>query len=248
MKISHKPSPHHSTRRGNHIECIVLHDTGSRTLASAVSWCQDLRSEVSYHYIVDIDGGVVQLVDEDGRAWHAGKAEWNGRSDVNSVSIGVAMVNDGAQDYSEAQVSAAAELVLGICERYRLRVQDITRHRDVALPAGRKNDPHDGFAWPQFLLRLGSLILHGAEPPKTQRPTLRFGETSDDVRELQALLRQLPGAEDLPTTGNFRTQTLRIVLRLQHDAGLDETGVVDEATWAALERKLAELGKGGLQA
>ena len=44
---------------------------------------------VSAHYLVDEDGTTYQLVDEEMRAWHAGKSRWRGIKDVNSASIGI---------------------------------------------------------------------------------------------------------------------------------------------------------------
>src|SRR3546814_12055453 len=44
---------------------------------------------------LDEDGRVLRLVEEEKRAWHAGRSFWRGISDVNSASIGIAIVNPG---------------------------------------------------------------------------------------------------------------------------------------------------------
>jgi len=53
----------------------------------------DASAKVSAHYMVEEDGRIFQLVEEDKRAWHAGVSEWRGETNINSASIGIEIVN-----------------------------------------------------------------------------------------------------------------------------------------------------------
>jgi N-acetylmuramoyl-L-alanine amidase len=53
-------------------------------------------NRVSAHLLVAQDGRIVQFVDFNLRAWHAGQSTWNGITDLNSHSIGIEVVNAGA--------------------------------------------------------------------------------------------------------------------------------------------------------
>ena len=66
------PSPNHSERT-RPVSLVVLHYTETPTLERAVRILTDpdLPHPVSSHYVVGLDGEIVQLVPEDRRARHA---------------------------------------------------------------------------------------------------------------------------------------------------------------------------------
>jgi len=76
-------------------QIIVMHYTAGGTLASAVNWFASPASGVSAHLVIDRDGTIVQMVDFDRIAYHAGKSSWNGRQGCNNFSIGIELVNWG---------------------------------------------------------------------------------------------------------------------------------------------------------
>lgn len=140
-------SPNHNPRTKS-IEMIVVHSTASDTLKSAADWLCLESSEVSTHYIIDELGHIYQLVDDDRVAWHAGRAKWNDFTDVNGVSLGIELVNsnNGKDPYEVVQVAALTWLVEFKAHQFSIAFENIVRHLDVAIPAGRKTDPA-GFAW-----------------------------------------------------------------------------------------------------
>ena len=83
------PSPNHSERL-RPISLIVLHSTETATIEQAVRilTAANTPKPVSAHYVVGLDGEIVQLVPEERRAWHAGVSSWRGVGDVNSASSG----------------------------------------------------------------------------------------------------------------------------------------------------------------
>ncbi len=128
---------------------IVLHYTGMPTAAEAIARLRDPAAEVSAHYVVDEDGSILRLVDDEKRAWHAGKSHWRDVEDVNSASIGVEIVNPGHdhgyRGFPEAQIDAVVRLVAHLKDRYEITRGNIVGHSDVAPT--RKRDPGELFPW-----------------------------------------------------------------------------------------------------
>ncbi len=144
-----RPSPNHGERKGLGIEFLILHYTGMKTGQEALERLCDPQSEVSAHYVVDEDGAIYKLVEEDRRAWHAGASYWMGDNDINSSSIGIEIVNPGHEHgyraFPSAQIDALAGLCQDIMARYDIYPENVLAHSDVA-PA-RKEDPGELFPW-----------------------------------------------------------------------------------------------------
>lgn len=134
------------------VSMIVLHYTGMESGEAAIERLRDPAAKVSSHYVVNEDGAVLRLVDEDKRAWHAGKSHWRGITDVNSASVGIEIVNPGHEfgyrPFPDAQVEALVSLVAAIKERHGVTRGNIVGHSDVA--PGRKRDPGELFPWHRF--------------------------------------------------------------------------------------------------
>ncbi len=149
MSKSEFPSPNHGERRLGPPDMIIIHYTGMETCAAARARLCDPAAEVSAHYLIDLDGSVEQLVDEDRRAWHAGVSEWEGETDINSRSIGIELANRGhGPDYHpfpEPQMAALEALIQTIRQRWNIPLQNIVGHEDIA--PGRKIDPGPKFDW-----------------------------------------------------------------------------------------------------
>lgn len=145
------PSPNFDERQLP-ISMLVLHYTGMPDAASAIGWMANPESKVSAHYVVTEEGDVVRMVDEDKRAWHAGRSYWRGITDVNSASIGIEIVNPGHEwgyrPFPWTQMEALIPLVHDIVTRHRISRGNVVGHSDVA-PA-RKQDPGELFPWAQL--------------------------------------------------------------------------------------------------
>lgn len=135
---------------------MILHYTGMESASLALHRLCDACAKVSAHYMVDEDGTVFNLVDENDRAWHAGVSCWRGNSNINQRSIGIEIVNPGHEfgyrPFPEAQMQAVRELCGDILTRHKIPARNIIGHSDVA-PA-RKQDPGELFDW-KFLARHG---------------------------------------------------------------------------------------------
>ena len=163
MEFIETPSPNFD-ERALPVSMVVLHYTGMLDGASAIARLADAEAKVSAHYVVAEDGQVVRMVDEDKRAWHAGRSWWRGISDVNSASIGIEIVNPGHEfgyrPFPEAQIDSVIQLLGGIVDRQRITRGNVVGHSDVA-PA-RKEDPGELFPW----YRLARLRLALPRPTK----------------------------------------------------------------------------------
>ena len=148
MTIKRLSSPNFNERR-EPVSILVLHYTGMETGAAAIERLCDPQAGVSAHYVVEEDGGVLQLVDEDKRAWHAGRGAWRGCEDVNSASIGIEIVNGGHDyglpPYPEPQIDAVLALGLDIAARWSIQPWNVIGHSDLAPE--RKADPGERFPW-----------------------------------------------------------------------------------------------------
>lgn len=161
------PSPNWDERQLP-VSMVVLHYTGMPDAAGALERMRDPAAKVSAHYMIDEDGTVTRLVEEEKRAWHAGKSYWRGVTDVNSASVGIELVNPGHEwgyrPFTEAQMESLIPLLHTIVKRYKMPFANIVGHSDVA--PSRKQDPGELFDWE----RLAGLKL--ALPcPKLRMPS-----------------------------------------------------------------------------
>ncbi len=161
MEIIDRPSPNFNDRRGaGRPDMVLIHYTVLGCEASLDRLCAP-EHEVSAHYVISEQGRIWRLVDEDLRAWHAGKSHWQGEDDINSLSIGIELVNDGAQPFPEPQMTALEALLADVTTRRDIAPARVLGHEDVA--PGRKHDPGPRFDW-------GRLVLRGmAQRPQSEK-------------------------------------------------------------------------------
>ena len=151
-------SPNFNERDGVTVDMLVLHYTGMKSAAEALARMCDPTAEVSAHYMIDEDGTLTHLVDEQMRAWHAGVAMWRGFSNINSRSIGIELVNPGHEfgyrDFPDAQMATSDHALSGRSWRDMIsRPRNVVGHSDVAPE--RKQDPGERFDWAGWR-RMGS--------------------------------------------------------------------------------------------
>lgn len=148
MKINQLP---YFDERTEPIDTLVIHCLAFDVTDGIQSFSQN---QVSSHYIISPKGAVVRLIDENKRAWHAGKSFWRGRENLNHRSIGIELCHPflGQSAYSSKQISALIRLCQKIIRRYHIKPQNVIGHSDIAPT--RKSDPGKGFPW-QYLARHG---------------------------------------------------------------------------------------------
>ena len=172
MKIKELSSPNYSSRNGHQVDMIVIHaislpvgefGTGhvldlflNRLDHTAHPYFRELEGlRVSAHYFIDREGTVIELVDPDLMAWHAGESSFEGREGCNPFSIGIELEGSPNHPFTEEQYRALKELCLTLMKRYPLiTLERIVGHSDIA--PGRKEDPGPLFAWERLRVELSA--------------------------------------------------------------------------------------------
>jgi len=191
-KIGWQSSPNYGARPGDTpIDMLVLHYTGMRHRGEALARLCDAEAQVSAHYIIDEEGGILQLVAEEHRAWHAGLSSWRGQSDVNSRSIGIELVNPGHEfgyrPFPMPQMQALAELAQGIVTRWPVPARNIVGQSDVAPT--RKMDPGELFDWRWLAAQgIGLWPSPKGESGDCARLLRDYGYQWDDQADLPAVV------------------------------------------------------------
>jgi N-acetylmuramoyl-L-alanine amidase len=239
--IIRRPSDNHGPRREGAVPTmVILHYTGMASAEEAIARLCDPRSQVSCHYLVDEDGHIVAMVEEDRRAWHAGVSVWAGERDINSCSIGIEIHNPGHdlgyRDFPDAQMAAVEALAGDIVARHRIAAHRILAHSDVA--PGRKVDPGERFDWAR-LARAG--IGHWVAPePLRGGGFLQRGDGGEGVEALQALFGVY--GYGIEVTGVFDDATHHVVEAFQrHFRQARVDGIADTSTVTTLHRLVAAL-------
>ncbi|MDX8395344.1 MAG: 1,6-anhydro-N-acetylmuramyl-L-alanine amidase AmpD [Mariprofundaceae bacterium] len=160
-------SPHHNERpKGLTPDLLVLHaislppgkfesqyieDFFMGSLdTSADPSLHDLKGvRVSAHFVVNRQGIITQFVPLHRRAWHAGKSSWQEKGDCNNYSIGIEMIGDEIQPFTNSQYRETARLCRTLMQSFpNINKQRIVGHQDIA--PGRKWDPGKQWEWGKF--------------------------------------------------------------------------------------------------
>jgi N-acetylmuramoyl-L-alanine amidase len=238
------PSPNHDERGGGRRpDMIVLHYTGMADADSALALLCAQGSKVSAHYFVFEDGRIIQMVPESRRAWHAGKSEWAGESDINSCSIGIEIANPGHDhgypDFPTRQIAAVTALCRSIQTRNAIAPARVLAHSDVA-PA-RKQDPGEKFPW-RTLYESG--VGHWVKPA----PIVDFGQVltsgsrGEAVAALHKSLREY--GYGVEASGEYDPNTAEVVTAFQRHFRPERIdGQADPSTRSTLQELLASRGR-----
>jgi len=178
-----------SANQDTRVRLIVIHHTTGNFKGSLDILTKDSGNPVSSHYLIpepgdasytDEDLKLYSLVPEEGRAWHAGKSYWAGKTALNDMSVGIELVNQTYcrksekttppgqtsgqtvqaparicfyPDFDDTQLKILTDLLEGILARHtEIKPTDIIGHSDIAPQ--RKIDPGPRFPW-QRLYRMG---------------------------------------------------------------------------------------------
>jgi N-acetylmuramoyl-L-alanine amidase len=209
---------------------LILHYTGMPSVAAALDRLCDPAARVSAHYLIDEDGGVVALVPEESRAWHAGMSAWQGGINLNDRSIGIELVNPGHEWgyrlFPETQMQACIELCHAILGRWPIPARRVLGHSDVA--PDRKQDPGELFDWARLAAAgIGLWPADGSGTPRT-------------IAEIQAQLADFGYA--VPLHGKLDATTRLVVEAFQRHFRPERVdGTADAGTLARLDGVLVLL-------
>lgn len=181
------PSPNFDQRNP---QLIVLHHTAQHSVEESLRTLRNAQSTspVSAHYLIGRDGHTYQLVADQDRAWHAGGGRWGQIRDLNDVSLGIELDNDGSEPYAEAQIQSLLALLKTLTTRYRIPPSQVIAHADLA-PV-RRVDPGPLFPWHRLFEAGYGRWPQGSEPaPPDFDGWLALQAVGYDIRSPAAALR-----------------------------------------------------------
>lgn len=158
---------------GPHIERFFC----NRLSARAHPYFADLAGlQVSAHFLLRRDGRLLQFVDVQRRAWHAGRSRWRGRDNRNDDSVGIELEGLEGRPFTSAQYRGAARLLRALARQWPVR--EVVGHEHIA--PDRKGDPGCGWHWGRLAMRLqGSPIdVTAARTPASRLRALSLGDGS----------------------------------------------------------------------
>ncbi len=89
------PSPNHSGAFARPPGLVVMHYTAGASARGSAAWLANPASGASAHLVIGRDGEVIQCVNFENRAWHAGRSAWKGLANLNDHAIGIELANWG---------------------------------------------------------------------------------------------------------------------------------------------------------
>lgn len=144
---------------------VILHHTAQNSCEQTLTTFTTTKSQVSAHYVICKDGTVHHMLSDYLRAWQAGVSKWGNATDINSLSIGIEIDNNGFEPFTDAQINSLLQLLDRLKKAYNIPAANFIGHADIA--PGRKVDPNKYFPW-QKLAENGFGIWYdttGVQPP-----------------------------------------------------------------------------------
>lgn len=150
---------------------IVVHSMGEYLQwegkwITAHEFLKELK--LSVHGFIHPGGKYEKMISTPGKAYHAGKSEWDGLTNLNSHFLGFELLVPGKQTYdsflkaidqpgiySEAQFETALKSCKWWMHKYNIPASNVVRHSDCSgdhVRGDRKGkvDPGKGFDWERF--------------------------------------------------------------------------------------------------
>lgn len=108
--------------------------------------------QVSAHILILRTGEVLQFVNFNDRAWHAGRSSYLDKKECNDYSIGIELEGSDDQDFTTPQYNSLVNVVVALQLAYPKTDHHIAGHSDIAPQ--RKTDPGPHFDWSYFRAQL----------------------------------------------------------------------------------------------
>lgn len=120
------------------VKNIVVHYVANPGTSAANNWSYfEQGHDVSAHFIIGLDGEILQCMPLDEVAWAIGTKEGN----YSSISIECCHP-DATGKFNEATYRSLVKLVSWLCNQYGMDADAVLRHYDYERPGGwRKNCP-----------------------------------------------------------------------------------------------------------
>ena len=127
---------------------VILHHTAQTACDTTLRTFTLSRTQVSAHYVICKDGTINHMLNDYLRAWHAGNSKWGNVTDINSVSIGIELDNNGFEPFTETQINSLLQVLKKLKKDNNIPTANFIGHADIAPK--RKVDPNKYFPWQQL--------------------------------------------------------------------------------------------------
>ena len=124
---------------------VIIHHTAQNSCEQTLKTFTLPRTQVSAHYVICKDGTIHHMLNDYLRAWHGGIARWGNTTDINSVSVGIELDNNGFEAFTELQLNSLLLVLQTLKKNYAIPAANFIGHGDIAPT--RKNDPNVLFPW-----------------------------------------------------------------------------------------------------
>ncbi|AZL15655.1 N-acetylmuramoyl-L-alanine amidase [Rickettsiales endosymbiont of Stachyamoeba lipophora] len=216
LAINKSFSSENYEQRNNVIDKIVIHYTYTGENLSLQLLTQK-KYKVSAHYLINEQGLIYNLLDEGLRAWHVGNSYWQGNTDLNSSTIGIELINNGCEQFSQPQVASLIALLKNLKQRYAIENYNIFGHSDLATPYLRKIDPGPLFPWKR-LAKEHVVLWHDFDLILSRKILFNFLQNSEEILNLKRQLKNI-GFKVVNLDSKFDIELLNIVriINLRYD-------------------------------
>lgn len=127
---------------------VIIHHTAQNSCEQTLQTFTLSRTQVSAHYVICRDGIIHHMLNDYLRAWQAGISRWGNVTDINSISIGIELDNNGFEPFAEPQINSLLILLGALKKNYSIPTANFIGHLDIAPK--RKVDPSTYFPWKQL--------------------------------------------------------------------------------------------------
>ena len=127
---------------------VIIHHTAQNSCPQTLKTFTVVSTQVSAHYVICKDGTVHHMLNDYLRAWQAGVSKWGNITDINSISIGIELDNNGNEPFPDPQIASLEHLLTKLKTTYNIPATNFIGHGDIAPT--RKNDPNYLFPWKQL--------------------------------------------------------------------------------------------------
>ena len=166
---------------------VIIHHTAQDSCHKTLRVFTDTLRGVSAHYVICKDGTVYQMLHDYLRAAHAGVSKWGNLTNLNEISLGIELDNNGFEAFTEAQMQNLILLLKHLKLKYNIPTANFIGHADVA-PA-RKQDPSAYFDW-EILSKNGFGLWQASNPdiklPTDFSPSMALRIIGYDISNLKA--------------------------------------------------------------
>lgn len=137
------------------IEYIVVHWVGNANTSAIANrnYFENLRithkTQASAHYIIGLNGEIIQCIPDDEVAFHSGNYN------MNRKSIGIENCHpDWSGKFTDMTYNSLLDLVVSLCKKYRISADKVIRHYDVTGKSCPKYFVEHNAEWEGFRNRI----------------------------------------------------------------------------------------------